>query len=86
MTNTTLRRTSTLSTRYDAILATRHLQLNGTHTIKYDMDKDMLWRVEPLATHPNGMRFSVFGEQGDLIATNEYFSVSLIITNVYFLV
>lgn len=70
------RRTTTLGSRYDAILQTKHLQLNGTHAIKYDMDKDMIWRVEPLPTHPNGMRFSVFDEHGDLIATNEYFSVS----------
>lgn len=37
--------------------------------------QDMLWRVDPLPTHPNGLRFSVFDEKGDLIATNEYFSV-----------
>lgn len=35
----------------------------------------MLWRNQPLPTHPNGMRFSVFDEAGDLLATNEYFSV-----------
>lgn len=36
----------------------------------------MLWRWDQvLKTHPNGMRFSVFGEDGDLLATNEYFSV-----------
>ena len=28
-----------------------------------------------LKTHPNGMRFSCFAENGDLLATNEYFSV-----------
>lgn len=40
------------------------------------MNRDMLWRWEQvLPTHPNGMRFSVFGEEGDLLATNEYFSV-----------
>ncbi|CCM00389.1 uncharacterized protein FIBRA_02419 [Fibroporia radiculosa] len=40
------------------------------------MDKDMVWRWdEVLRTHPNGMRFSVFDEGGDLLATNEYFSV-----------
>ena len=40
----------------------------------YDMDRDMLWRWDQvLKTHPNGMRFSVFGEEGDLLATNEYF-------------
>lgn len=36
----------------------------------------MLWRWDQvLKTHPNGMRFSCFGENGDLLATNEYFSV-----------
>lgn len=36
----------------------------------------MLWRWDQvLKTHPNGMRFSVFGKEGDLLATNEYFSV-----------
>ncbi|KAH9993682.1 serine dehydratase alpha chain-domain-containing protein [Russula compacta] len=40
------------------------------------MDRDMLWRWDQvLKTHPNGMRFSVFDENGDLLATNEYFSV-----------
>lgn len=41
------------------------------------MDRDMLWRWDQvLKTHPNGMRFSVFDEQGDLLATNEYFRYS----------
>lgn len=36
----------------------------------------MLWKWDQvLKTHPNGMRFSVFDENGDLLATNEYFSV-----------
>jgi hypothetical protein len=26
-----------------------------------------------MQTHPNGMRFSAFGDNGDLLATNEYF-------------
>ena len=48
--------------------------LGGTHHIHYDMDRDMLWRWDQvLKTHPNGMRFSVFDGQGDLLATNEYF-------------
>lgn len=51
------------------------MQLGGTNTIKYDMDRDMLWRNEPLPTHPNGMRFTVFDDKGDMLATNEYFSV-----------
>lgn len=48
--------------------------LGGRHRIVYDMDRDMVWRWDQvLKTHPNGMRFSVFGEDGDLLATNEYF-------------
>ena len=48
--------------------------LGGRHHIEYDMDKDMVWRWDQvLKIHPNGMRFSVFGEGGDLLATNEYF-------------
>jgi L-serine deaminase len=35
-----------------------------------------MWRWDQvLKTHPNGMRFSCFGHDGDLLATNEYFSV-----------
>ncbi|BGP02740.1 L-serine dehydratase [Rhodotorula toruloides] len=67
--------TSTVNSRYAAILETGRLQLNGTHTISYSHDKDMLWRMEPLPAHPNGMRFSVFDDEGTLMATNEYFSV-----------
>jgi hypothetical protein len=90
------RRPTTIGPRYEAILSTKRLQLAGTTTIKYDMDRDMLWRNEPLPTHPNGMRsvffsrgttfphafarrFSVYSESGDLMATNEYFSVRFVL-------
>jgi hypothetical protein len=50
--------------------------LGGHHRITYDMDRDMLWRWDQvLKTHPNGMRFSCFDQNGDMLATNEYFSV-----------
>ncbi|OBZ66515.1 L-serine dehydratase 2 [Grifola frondosa] len=68
--------TGTIPSRYAAILENKSLMLGGKHHITYDMDRDMLWRWDQvLKTHPNGMRFSVFGEDGDLLATNEYFSV-----------
>ncbi|KAI8996358.1 L-serine ammonia-lyase [Trametes punicea] len=68
--------TGTIPSRYAAILETKSLLLGGRHRITYDMDRDMVWRWDQvLKTHPNGMRFSVFGEDGDLLATNEYFSV-----------
>lgn len=66
--------TGSLGSRYQAIIETKHLTLGGTQRIKYDMDKDMLWRWDQtLPTHPNGMRFSCFAENGDLLATNEFF-------------
>ncbi|KAG9117686.1 hypothetical protein FRC07_007360, partial [Ceratobasidium sp. 392] len=70
--------TGAINSRYDAILQNKTLNLGGVRRIKYDMDKvgDMLWRWDQvLKTHPNGMRFSAFGEDGELLATNEYFSV-----------
>ncbi|TRM65258.1 serine dehydratase alpha chain-domain-containing protein [Schizophyllum amplum] len=67
---------TTIPSRYASILETKQLLLGGSRRITYDMDRDMLWRFDQvLPTHPNGMRFSVFGEEGDLLAVNEYFSV-----------
>ena len=66
--------TGTIPSRYASILETKALTLGGRHPIVYDMDRDMVWRWDQvLKTHPNGMRFSVFGEDGELLATNEYF-------------
>ncbi|KAG1876526.1 serine dehydratase alpha chain-domain-containing protein [Suillus subalutaceus] len=68
--------TGTISSRYEAVLANRTLHLGGIRRITFDMDRDMLWRWDQvLKTHPNGMRFSCFGEEGELLATNEYYSV-----------
>ncbi|KAF9268964.1 L-serine ammonia-lyase [Marasmius fiardii PR-910] len=67
---------TTIDSRYENILASKILHLGGYHRINYDTDRDMLWRWDQvLKTHPNGMRFSAFDEEGDLLATNEYFSV-----------
>ncbi|KAF8972612.1 serine dehydratase beta chain-domain-containing protein [Flammula alnicola] len=68
--------TGTIPSRYADILQNKTLLLGGHQRITYDMDRDMLWRWDQvLKTHPNGMRFSCFDEEGDLLATNEYFSV-----------
>ncbi|KAH9479618.1 L-serine dehydratase [Psilocybe cubensis] len=68
--------TGTIPARYQGILQNKTLFLAGHHRISYDMDRDMLWRWDQvLKTHPNGMRFSAFDHNGDLVATNEYFSV-----------
>ena len=66
----------TIPSRYSTILETKQLLLGGSNRITFDTDRDMLWRFDQvLPTHPNGMRFSVFDEAGDLLAVNEYFSV-----------
>ncbi|KAK2463703.1 hypothetical protein APHAL10511_004454 [Amanita phalloides] len=68
--------TGTIPSRYTAIISNKKLLLGGERNIHFDMDRDMLWRWDQvLKTHPNGMRFSCFGVDGDLLATNEYFSV-----------
>ena len=67
-----------IPSRYDAILNNKSLHLGGKRPIHFDMDRDMLWRWDQvLKTHPNGMRFSCFDENGDLLATNEYFRCGL---------
>lgn len=55
-------------------MSNKTLHLDGKRRIHFDMNRDMLWRWDQvLKTHPNGMRFSCFDENGDLLATNEYF-------------
>lgn len=52
------------------------LNLNGTHTISFCPKKHLNFHFnENLPFHPNGMRFSCFDENGDLLAANEFFSV-----------
>lgn len=68
--------TSTINARFQGISLNKSLHLGGRHRIQFDLERDMLWRWDQvLKTHPNGMRFSCFGADGDLLATNEYFSV-----------
>lgn len=68
--------TGTIPSRYEAIVQNKTLLLNGQRRIEFNMERDMIWRWDlVLKTHSNGMRFSVFDENGDMLATNEYFSV-----------
>ncbi|KAG5644575.1 hypothetical protein DXG03_008149 [Asterophora parasitica] len=68
--------TGTIPSRYEAILDNKTLLLGGKHRISFNIERDMIWHWDRvLKTHSNGMRFSCFGEDGELLATNEYFSV-----------
>ena len=45
--------TGTISSRYAAVLENRTLLLGGTRRIKFNMERDMVWRFdEVLKTHP----------------------------------
>lgn len=68
--------TSTIQTRIRAIGERCALTLDSTRRIAFNPAKDLVYHYfESLPQHPNGMRFSVFDKQGDLLATNEYFSI-----------
>ncbi|KAJ2724401.1 hypothetical protein GGI07_002002 [Coemansia sp. Benny D115] len=68
--------TETIATRVQAMHDTNTISLNGTHRVRFNPDKDMtLHYYETLPQHPNGMRFTVFDAEGDMLATNEYFSI-----------
>ncbi|KAJ1797121.1 hypothetical protein LPJ59_003335 [Coemansia sp. RSA 2399] len=68
--------TETIISRVEAMHETNTMTLNGSHRIRFNPDKDMtLHYYESLPQHPNGMRFTVFDADGDMLATNEYFSI-----------
>ncbi|KAI1312676.1 hypothetical protein EDD11_002875 [Mortierella claussenii] len=68
--------TSTIQSRLKAIDEHKALTLDSTNRIKFDPAKDLVFHYfESLPQHPNGMRFCAFDEKGDLLATNEYFSI-----------
>ncbi|OLY78411.1 L-serine dehydratase [Smittium mucronatum] len=68
--------TSTIIQRCEEIKKNKNLCINGTHTIDFDFEKDLRINMHlTLDQHPNGMRFSVFNSNGDMLATNEYFSI-----------
>ncbi|KAF9355257.1 hypothetical protein BGX26_006805 [Mortierella sp. AD094] len=68
--------TTTIQSRLKAIDEQKALTLNSTNRIKFDPAKDLVFHYfESLPQHPNGMRFCAFDSKGDLLATNEYFSI-----------
>lgn len=58
------------------IRSTKRLELFGSHGIAFDEQTDLIFhRDTVLAEHPNGMRFSAFREDGEVLAREIYFSV-----------
>jgi L-serine dehydratase len=59
-----------------AVREARQLPLAGAGTIPWEEARDLLFhQQEFLPTHPNGMRFTAFGTEGQALASTEYFSV-----------
>ncbi|KAG0020143.1 hypothetical protein BGZ80_004694 [Entomortierella chlamydospora] len=68
--------TTTIQSRLKAIDEQKALTVNSTNRIRFDPSKDLVFHYfESLPQHPNGMRFCAFDDKGDLLATNEYFSI-----------
>lgn len=68
--------TSTILPNFKAIGETKALLLAGKQNINFDLSTDVRWNWDrQLPEHPNGLSFSVYNEEGDLLAVNEYFSI-----------
>ncbi|KAF2152796.1 serine dehydratase [Myriangium duriaei CBS 260.36] len=74
--------TSYVPTRFDAIKSSKTLFLGkglpagGGREIVFDYEKDFRWQWgKKLPLHSNGMRLMVFDEEGQMLATNDFFSV-----------
>ncbi|KAI3650708.1 hypothetical protein MP228_004189 [Amoeboaphelidium protococcarum] len=62
--------------RVERIKREKLILLDGKRKIPFDMERDIVFRMtERLPQHSNGMRFSIFDKAGDMLATNEYFSI-----------
>ncbi|RKP12024.1 L-serine dehydratase [Piptocephalis cylindrospora] len=68
--------TSSMQARIDNIHRECRIQLASTHAIDFNPKKDLILQYgSSLPQHPNGMRLTAFTKSGDMLATNEYFSI-----------
>ncbi|PVV01029.1 hypothetical protein BB560_004569 [Smittium megazygosporum] len=68
--------TENVNSRVEQITNSKKLNLNSSKLISFDPKKDLVLNMHlVLEQHSNGMRFTVFDENGDVLATNEYFSI-----------
>jgi L-serine dehydratase len=58
------------------IRGTGRLRLAGRREIAFDESQDLLWAgSEQLPRHPNGMRFTASTESGEVLQTDDYYSI-----------
>jgi L-serine dehydratase len=62
--------------RLKRIRAEKKIHLLGRHEIPFDEKADLIFnKRQKLPYHSNGMRFSAYGDDGELLATRDYYSV-----------
>jgi len=60
----------------ERIRGSKRINLHGRHEIGFDEKHDLIMnKRQKLPFHTNGMRFSAFDAEGELIATRDYYSV-----------
>ncbi|KAI8904709.1 serine dehydratase alpha chain-domain-containing protein [Gorgonomyces haynaldii] len=68
--------TTQIEGRIEGIYKNKEITVNSLKKIQFIPEKNLVFHFrETLPQHPNGMRISAFDDQGDLIASNEYFSI-----------
>lgn len=75
--------TESIPIRYQSVCQNKSINLGLAldpnrigHRVQFDIEKDLVWLWDcVLPQHPNGMLFSVYDSEGDLIANNTYFSI-----------
>jgi L-serine dehydratase len=66
----------TIESRLAAIREARTLPLRGVHPIEFIEARDLLFhKDQTLARHSNGMRFRAYGESGQLLADQVFYSI-----------
>ncbi len=61
---------------FEQVKQSGELKWLGTQNVQFDMTTDLLFRRSTfLPQHPNGLRFSAFDSEGNVLLSREYFSV-----------
>ncbi|KAI9322978.1 serine dehydratase beta chain-domain-containing protein [Obelidium mucronatum] len=65
-----------IPTRLENIKTNSILNISGKSKIAFNYEKHLVFHyMEALPQHPNGMRITCYDKEGDMIATNEFFSI-----------
>ncbi len=63
-------------TRMESIRSQKKISLNSDHVIKYNETKDLVFhRRQTLPKHANGMKFTAFDSDGEILKSAVYYSV-----------